>query len=450
MLVSSSLWELRGSLPVLFTHLKTSRRKKFQEGTLNVAAGCVELLDASGRPLEQETLSAAMVQRLAFAEELDFPGHLIQPQERFMVSGNAAKEVPTPTNRPPTRNPFKKPRTVTVPQVPATEPPRFANPQVAQTAPQECAPDPSHLMYPAKRRGETRTSCQPDTAAASRLSLEENVRSTPSRFHPSPHGHVAHLSGVSPPDRARQRDANEGPQTFQDLWDECVVDVRSEHRSNDVPWNACDLWADCMDVPDVRLQVGRTDTYPEQVEPARQGGGQKDRESPTFRGEFTSSGSVSGGAVVPRPSAHPQEVSSSHPTFSFEPLVKSQADISNVSTRPPEISHAQVGGPVDSDDELMMKISLDFPPNVSDDDAPLSMMVSGSQALSSTQPRLQTRAPARKRASAKSAQRPRPARNAQRSAKAKKTANTVESALPLNHFQTGLSMALSYQISDIT
>mmetsp|Transcript_96697 Transcript_96697/g.152389 ORF Transcript_96697/g.152389 Transcript_96697/m.152389 type:complete len:1120 (+) Transcript_96697:138-3497(+) len=74
-------WDLRGVVEVLYTPQKAARRPRFREGSFRVGAGRATLLDSAGRELDAETVTEALVDQLRRGEEIDFPGHLIQPQQ---------------------------------------------------------------------------------------------------------------------------------------------------------------------------------------------------------------------------------------------------------------------------------------------------------------------------------------------------------------------------------
>lgn len=72
-------WELRATVPVLYTHQKGNRRPIFREGSLRIACGRIALVDDSGRELDEDTLTKALLEQIQAGEEIDFPGHLVRP-----------------------------------------------------------------------------------------------------------------------------------------------------------------------------------------------------------------------------------------------------------------------------------------------------------------------------------------------------------------------------------
>eukprot|EP00439_Symbiodinium_sp_Y106_P034152 s248_g4.t1 len=114
-------WELRARIPVLYTHQKNARRRVFREGSVRLAAGLAVLLDGEGRAQDEQTVTVDLLEQFKRGEEIDFPGHLVQPDGPVALGmadagpGKAAEPVlrsPSPRAQR-LRQPFKRPRMAT-------------------------------------------------------------------------------------------------------------------------------------------------------------------------------------------------------------------------------------------------------------------------------------------------------------------------------------------------
>ncbi|CAJ1326890.1 unnamed protein product [Effrenium voratum] len=116
-MAARSTWEISAAIPVLYTHQKAVKRPSFKEGILRLSAGRATLCDSSGKVLDAETVTSSLLAQLKNQEELDFPGHLLQPDPTLEISVPSLPTEPEPS---PSRRrgqtclgvkPFKRPRT---------------------------------------------------------------------------------------------------------------------------------------------------------------------------------------------------------------------------------------------------------------------------------------------------------------------------------------------------
>ncbi|CAK9068995.1 Protein ZGRF1 (GRF-type zinc finger domain-containing protein 1) [Durusdinium trenchii] len=94
-----STWELQAVIPVLYTHQKVARRPIRREGLLRLNAGRAVLCDASGRKLDEETVTTALIEQLKSGEEIDFPGHLLEPDPSDAAQRQLMHQREPPTMR---------------------------------------------------------------------------------------------------------------------------------------------------------------------------------------------------------------------------------------------------------------------------------------------------------------------------------------------------------------
>eukprot|EP00435_Cladocopium_sp_Y103_P069797 s645_g34.t1 len=90
-------WEVQATIPVLYTHQKVAKRPVHREGRLKLHAGRAVLCDASGKRLDEETVTTTLLEQLKAGEELDFPGHLLCPDPPEAAKWALARLAPPAT-----------------------------------------------------------------------------------------------------------------------------------------------------------------------------------------------------------------------------------------------------------------------------------------------------------------------------------------------------------------
>jgi hypothetical protein len=117
--MAASPWELRATLPVLYTAQKGNRRPKFREGVLEINCGRAALLDA-GREVDAITVTAVLLQQLRAGADVEFPGHLLQPQHPLQPDGRTPSS-PSVSSIMPSRCDSNRPAGMTDARTPVVE-----------------------------------------------------------------------------------------------------------------------------------------------------------------------------------------------------------------------------------------------------------------------------------------------------------------------------------------
>mmetsp|Transcript_125752 Transcript_125752/g.367480 ORF Transcript_125752/g.367480 Transcript_125752/m.367480 type:complete len:1247 (-) Transcript_125752:200-3940(-) len=228
MSAGGAAWELRATIAVLYTHQKAVKRPIFREGSLRIACGRAALLDATGRELDEETLTKSLLEQIRAGEELDFPGHFVRPE--------AAEQLPAPAEATP----------VPAPGSPCAPPGQQVGGQ--QPTEKSDAPSEKKVRQPFKRPRLLARSAEPPVPSCSPLSSSSAAPAPPRpQVAPARQQPLQELQQSEPVLKPHQQPVQE---LQQSLWEECVEEDHrlgcGEGSNSTLDCGGHEIWAQCV------------------------------------------------------------------------------------------------------------------------------------------------------------------------------------------------------------